>query len=157
MRASMLAAVVFSAATVPILFATPVAAWGTCTSPQEWMNNPTVARRSGTVYDYEGSDWYRLLTHHARVILQPGVGTWDTVDEIGADADLYIWDLWCSTILCSSVAGSSNVDECEFTAPASGLSWNIGIEVRYYSDNGNGDGGVQYQLAIITSPVSYVP
>lgn len=120
---------------------------GTCQSDLGELGPASVV--DGTLDTYRESDWYDLFAGQALVLLQPGVeaSALHVHDVLGMDADLYIWDIPCENVLCSSIAASGQPDACIAETPDPlGWKWRMHVEVRWYSDGGNGH--IPYTLSV---------
>lgn len=80
---------------------------------------------SGTVTNANPSDFWAhdqlsLTSINHDYVLQPS----------GGDADLYVWNSSCSSVICSSAAGGTTTDKCRVSI-LSGLT--VFVEVRLFS------------------------
>jgi hypothetical protein len=113
--------------------AAAVAAPAMAASPSCPSNSTASGTVTGTVYSGT-SDWWS----------NTGVGPRTfTLTPQNADADLFVYDVTCGTLLCSSRVGGTGTDTCSTTTAGT-----VQIEVQYYSSP---DGYVNYTL---TAPPS---
>jgi hypothetical protein len=136
------------AATLSLLaVAAPVLADGSCQSPIGELGPASV--EGGTLDSPGESDWYDLFAGAALVVLQPGVDSSQlhVHDPANMDADLYIWNIPCKAVLCSSIAAGGGTDKClAQTSDPLSLKWRMHVEVRWYSAGPNDH--IPYTLSV---------
>ncbi|HEU0132369.1 MAG TPA: hypothetical protein VFQ85_15400 [Mycobacteriales bacterium] len=97
------------------------------------------AATSGTVTSAARDDWWQSTSLASRTI---------TLQPAGGDADLYVTDASCGTVLCSSTQGGDATDSCTVAVPGT-----VNVRVSYYYSV---SGSVPYTLTATPPPVNPV-